>query len=169
MKITLIAAVSDDGFISRGKGVPWDLPADREHFRAYTAGKHLLLGRATYEEMTGWFTKHTPYVLSRNPDFRPTVGRRVPSVQIALINAAGETDELVVCGGAQAYALALPYATTLVLTRVHDRLGGGLAFPALSAQEWVETSRQEHPADARHAFAMTFVTLERVRVGSPGA
>ena len=38
MKVTLLAAVSADGFISTGKGVPWHLPADKAHFRAKANG-----------------------------------------------------------------------------------------------------------------------------------
>jgi hypothetical protein len=75
--ITLIAVLSEDGFISSGTGVPWDLPADKAHFRAYTAGKWLLLGRKTYEEMLGWFRDHTPLVLTRQEDYTPPVGRCV--------------------------------------------------------------------------------------------
>jgi dihydrofolate reductase len=166
MTVTLIAAVSDDGFISRSKGVPWDLPADRRHFRDYTAGKHLLLGRATFEEMTGWFTNHSPLVLSHNKDFRPSIGRRIPSVQMAIMIAERDkADELVVCGGAQCYAAALPFADKLVLTRVHTTLGSGVAFPEIDRRQWAETCHDEHPADETHAFPMTFTTLRPPLIG----
>ena len=35
-------------------------------------------------------------------------------------------------------------------------------FTIASPQKWYETERIEHPPDARHAYAMTFVTLERI-------
>lgn len=161
--LSLIAAVSDDGFISPGKGVPWDLPDDRKHFRAHTAGRHLLLGRTTYEEMTGWFdASHSPLVLSRDRAFVPPVGRRVPSVQVAIMQAEREgARELVVCGGAQTYAAAMSYADTLLITRVHTNLGQGIAFPEILEKEWKEESRIDHPADRNHALAMSFITLRR--------
>lgn len=161
--LTLIAAVSEDGFISRGQGVPWNLPADVAHFRAYTSGKWLLLGRRTYEEMRGWFRDHTPLMLSRDESFVPEMGQRIGSVEEAmrLTNA----DELVVCGGAQAYALALPVADRLVLTQVGTQLGEGIPFPAIDWSEWTEVSREAHAADAQHAHAFQIVTWER----TPGA
>jgi dihydrofolate reductase len=162
--VSLIAAVSSDGYVSRGRGVPWDLPADREHFRACTAGKWLLLGRSTYEEMIGWFSDHHPLVLSSNPDFVPAVGQRVASVAeaIALTGAAGQ-EELLVCGGSQVYAAALPVADRLILTRVDQRLGGGLPFPAFDEAEWPLRVRRRHPADDQHALAFEIRIHERVR------
>lgn len=160
--VTLIAAVSEDGFISRGQGVPWDLPADRAYFRKYTTGQWLLLGKSTYLEMLGWFRDHQPLVLSRDPTFQPPVGMRVASVAEAMQRArAAEARELVVCGGSQAYAQSLPYARRLLLTRVQDTLGHGVAFPELDASEWQVLSEEHHVADQHHAFAFTFLTLQR--------
>ena len=167
MIITLIAAVSEDGFISRSHGVPWDLPDDRKHFRQYTAGRCLLLGRTTYQEMNGWFTDHKPLVLTRDATFRTQPGhRRVPTVPLALFYAQQQqAKELIVCGGAQTYAATIPLAHKLVITRVHDRLGSGIAFPAIDPQRWSEITRTEHPADARHAHAMTFLTYHSLPQG----
>ncbi len=160
--LSLIAAVSDDGFISTGKGVPWDLPDDRTHFRHYTAGGFLLVGRTTYLEMTGWFSDHRPMVLSRDSTFHPDAGHhRVPTVPLALLYAQqAKAEELIVCGGAQTYAAAMPLANKLLITRVHDRLGKGIAFPPIDSRRWIETSRIEHPANSRHAHAMTFLTYQ---------
>lgn len=160
--LSLIAAVSDDGFISTGKGVPWDLPDDRSHFRQYTAGGFLLMGRTTYQEMSGWFSDHRPIVLSRDSTFHPDAGHhRVPTVPLALLYAQqAKAQELIICGGAQTYAAAMPLADKLVITRVHDSLGAGMAFPPTDPQRWIETSRIEHPADARHSHAMTFLTYQ---------
>ncbi len=152
--VTLIAAVSEDGFISRGTGVPWDIPADREHFRRSTAGRWLLLGRRTYEEMSGWFRGRTPLVLSRDPAFRPALGRRVASAPeaIALAAQAGQA-ELLVCGGTAAYAAAIAHADRLVITRVHERLGSGAAFPQIDPLTWslAETTPLSVPAQGPRA------------------
>jgi dihydrofolate reductase len=133
----LIAMVSADGFISRGSGVPWDLPGDREHFRVATRGKWLLLGRRTFEEMTGWFRDHEPLVLTRRPLPPPWNGREVGSAAEAA-RRAGENGarELWVCGGTAVYDEAMPLAHELVLTMVDDSLGDGAPFPAVSLRHW---------------------------------
>lgn len=161
--VTLIAALSSDGYISRGKGVPWDMPADRAHYRSYTAGKWLLLGRTTYEEMLGgWFKDHTPLVLSRDETWLPPLGRRVASAEhaIELTKKAGE-NELVVCGGRAAFEQSMPFATQLILTRVDSVLGGGVPFPRVDLREWTLVKSERHEGDP----SFTIEWLEREEKG----
>ena len=162
--LTLIAAVSSDGYISKGQGVPWDLPADRAGFRAYVQGKWLLLGRRTYEEMLGWFSDHHPLVLTLNEKFVPFLGERVSSVSAALRQSAeARQAELVVCGGAAAYEAAMPLADRLIITHVNDALGAGVPFPTFNHDDWEPVTRQDHPADSHHAHSFSIVTYQRVR------
>lgn len=162
--LTLIAAVSADGFISTGTGVPWDLPKDRQHFRQTTAGQWLLIGRRTYLEMLGWFQDHRPLVLSRDKAFTPPVGETVAGVEEALTRAAqGNARELFVCGGGGAYTAAMPWADRLILTHVAATLGGGVRFPPISKTEWRQVSRQDFPADADHPCPFAIAVYERRR------
>ena len=144
--VTLIAIVSEDGFISTGKGVPWNLPEDRSHYRRCTAGKWLLLGRTTYEEkLGGWFRDHTPLVLARDPSFKPPIGRRVATAIEAIdLAEKAEQKELVVCGGSAAFEMAMPHADRLILTRVAERLGSGVAFPEIDPRQWKITRAEPH-------------------------
>ena len=144
--ITLIAVLSEDGFISTGTGVPWDLPADKAQFRAYTAGKWLLLGRKTYEEMLGWFRDHTPLVLTRQENYTAQVGQCVGTLDEAVaLASAAEQRELVVCGGSAAYAASIGQAHKLILTRVKVSLGSGVPFPLDQMScDWRTVSRQHY-------------------------
>ena len=75
MKLSMISAMAHGRVIGTGHGgIPWHLPRDVKHFREYTQGKHLLLGRRTFEEMLGWFTDHPPIVLTHNTNYDPEVG-----------------------------------------------------------------------------------------------
>lgn len=161
--LTLIAAVSADGFISTGQGVPWDLPKDREHFRSVTRGQWLLIGRRTYQEMLGWFkVGHRPLVLTKAPDFTPPVGQAVADLDSALETAAqGGARELFVCGGGAAYATAMPRADRLILTHVGTHLHSGVPFPTLDPGIWRVVARRESPADAENPFGMVFAAYER--------
>jgi dihydrofolate reductase len=162
-RLTLIAAVSEDGFISRGQGVPWDLPRDRLHFRSVTAGKWLLIGRRTYEEMLGWFRDHTPLVLTRDASLIPPIGKAVQSVSQARdLAAEAGVEEIFVCGGSVAYEQAFPYADRLLVTHVGMCLGAGVAFPEVESPPWRLVSSVEHAADYENAHTMRFATYERV-------
>ena len=161
--LTLIAAVSADGYISKGSGVPWDLPADRAHFRQYTREKWLLLGRRTYEEMLGWFQpSHHPLVLTHEPKLNVPNGKAVSSVPEALRLAAYQR-ELVCCGGAEIYQTAISHAHRLILTEVHEILDHGLAFPKISKSDWEPVSRRSQAVDDDHAFSFEIVTYQRIQ------
>jgi dihydrofolate reductase len=70
-------------------------------------------------------------------------------------------DECFVIGGARLYLDALPRADRILLTDVRADVEGDVAFPDLDPATWRETAREAHAADARHALAFDFVTLER--------
>lgn len=168
-RVTLIALVSADGFISADRGVPYDLPRDKARFRAETRGGWLLIGRTTYEEMLGWFRNdHHPLVLTRDKKFTPPFGKAVSSMEEALeVAKSGGAEELMVLGGGPTFAAAMPWADRLLITHVADNLGGGVPFPPILPMEWLEVAREEHPADLENPYPLVFSTYER-RKEHPG-
>ncbi len=158
--LSLLVAATENGVIGRDHGMPWHLPDDLRHFKALTLGKPVLMGRKTFDAIGRPLPGRTNLVLRR------ATGWAVPGVTVvpdldAAIRAAGAAPELVIAGGAQVYALALPRATRIYLTRIHAVLDGDTRMPEWDPAQWQETSRELHPADARHLYAMSFVTLER--------
>jgi dihydrofolate reductase len=77
--------------------------------------------------------------------------------------------ELCVIGGEEVFRLALPFAQRIYLTEVHAHVGGNTKFPAFKRSDWRETEHADHAADARHAYAMTFSTLDRASWVRPSA
>ena len=75
--------------------------------------------------------------------------------------AAHAGGELLVIGGGELYRQALAKAQRIYLTLVHTRVDGDTWFPDYDPAEFRETERVDHPADAQHAHAYSFVTLER--------
>ncbi len=158
--ISLLVAATENDVIGRDLGLPWHLPDDLKHFKALTLGKPVLMGRRTFESIGRPLPGRTNLVLTRATDWS------VPGVMVvadldAAVRAAGSAPELVVAGGAQVYALALPRATRIHLTRIHAIIAGDTRLPELDLGDWIELSRQLHPVDARHPYAMSFVTLQR--------
>jgi dihydrofolate reductase len=100
-------------------------------------------------------------VLTRG-NHAPYSGQRVVHSLDDAIDHAGDAGELAVIGGGEVYALALPRATHLHLTWVDTEVADADAyFPPIEARDFVETAREVHAADARHAFAMTFIDYAR--------
>ena len=166
MRITLVAAVAENGVIGRDGALPWRLSGDLRRFRELTTGHHVVMGRRTWESIGRPLPGRTNVVLSRDPFFRPEHASVVvePSLEDAIEHArlAGDT-ELFVIGGAEVYARALPLADRIELTRVAARVEGDVHFPALDALDWTQSPPEHHPADDRNEHSFAFVTLDRRR------
>ena len=159
-QISLVVAVADNGVIGRGGALPWRLPDDMRHFKAVTMGKPVLMGRRTFESIGRPLPGRRNLLLSRGGAADADGIERVQTVQEAC-KLVGDATELCVIGGAQVYVATLPYAKRIYLTQVHAAVTGDTYFPMHELSAWREVERVEHPADERHAYAMSFVTLLR--------
>jgi len=170
MQVSLIAAMDRDRLMGSASGrLPWRLPRDIAHFRAATAGKWLLLGRRTYEEMDGWFTDQTPLILSRDPDYLPQrpFHRVFTEIRTALDFArASGVGEVVVVGGAQTFAATMEVATRLILTRIEAsyEVVGGVYFSEFEKSgEWHPVHAEDWPRDDENSVAMRLEYYEKRR------
>jgi dihydrofolate reductase len=159
-KLSIIAAVADNGVIGIDNRLPWRLPADLAHFKRLTLGKPILMGRRTWESLPGLLPHRTHVVISRNPDYRAEGAVVVHSLEQA-IEQFGDVDELMLIGGAQLYAQALPLAARLYLTEVHAEPEGDAFFPAFDRAEWCEVERIAGQVDERNPIPHHFVTYQR--------
>lgn len=158
--ITLVAALARNRVIGRDNRLPWHLPADLAHFKRLTLDKPILMGRRTWESLPGLLPRRTHIVVSRDPGYRAPGALVVGSPQAA-IAAAGAVSEVMVVGGAALYAALLPSAGRMELTLVEADLEGDAWFPEWDPGEWCEASRAHRAWDARNAYDLTFLRLER--------
>jgi dihydrofolate reductase len=158
--LSLVVAASENDVIGRDNALPWHLPADLKHFKAITMGKPIVMGRKTYESIGRPLPGRLNIVISRNRALQIPGVDVVGSFDEALARA-GDAPEVAVIGGAELFRSALPLARRIYLTRVHANVAGETKFPALDLRQWREVDRSHHPADERHAYAMTFSTFER--------
>ncbi len=151
-RVVLVAAVAENGVIGAAGGIPWHLPEDFAHFKAVTVGHTLVMGRATYDSIGRPLPGRSTIVVTRDPAWSAAAGVLVAhSFEDALAQAADLPGDVMVAGGAQVYALALPRATHQVLTEVHARPEGDTFYPEWNRDEWVET-RRERGDDADYVW-----------------
>jgi len=158
--VSLIVARALNGVIGRDNALPWRLPADLRRFKALTMGKPMLMGRRTFESIGRALPGRLNLVLTRDPAWQAPGALAVHSLDDAFAHAGGAA-ELVVIGGAELFRLVLPLAERVYLTDVQAVIPGDTQFPPLAPEQWREIERIDHAADADHAHAMTFRTLER--------
>jgi len=168
--IALIAALDRNRAIGRAGGMPWHLPADLARFKRLTLGKPVLMGRKTALSIGRALPGRRNLVLSRRSDAPYATQETVRSLDEA-IEAAAAT-ELMVIGGGEIYALALPRATRLYLTEIDaSAQDADTWFPPFDRAQWREVTREAHTTDARHAYAFDFVdyvSADRARVDQSG-
>ena len=142
---TIIAAVADNRVIGNGPDIPWTLPGEQARFKAATMGHTLIMGRATFDSIGRPLPGRRTIVISRNPHWHHPGVETATSLEAALA-LAGPADEVFVAGGAQIYALALPFAQRMILTEVPLSPDGDAIFPEFDAADWAESHRETHPA-----------------------
>ena len=163
--VVLIAAVAANGVIGQGGGMPWRLKADLVRFRLITMGKPVVMGRKTYVSIGKPLAGRTTIVASRDRDLAIPGAVVAPDLQPALTVARGDAlrrgvCEIIVAGGADIYAQAMPLADRLEITQVDASPDGDTVFPPIDPAIWHEVTRSAPPAPAEEP-AFVFVTYGR--------
>jgi dihydrofolate reductase len=162
MRISCIAAMSENGVIGRDGGIPWRLPSDLARFKRTTMGHAIVMGRKTWESLG---KKPLPgrrhVVITRRKGYSVPPGVDVvASFEEALERLRGE-DEVFVVGGEKVYASALPRADRVYLTVVHTQIEGDTRFPDPELRGFQLVSEERREADEANPFAHTFRVYER--------
>jgi dihydrofolate reductase len=159
MKISLIAALTDDGVIGKDGKIPWQIPEDLKRFKQKTMGHGVIMGRKTFESIVAALGTPLPgrtnIVITRNPEYRPAGALVFNGLRSALawLRSRGESQVFII-GGGELYREAIGQADEMLLTCVHERHEGDAFFPPFDAAQWEETFREEHGR-------FTFVELRR--------
>ena len=107
-------------------------------------GDTLIMGRTTYESIGRPLPGRTTIVLTRDPDWSADGVRTARSLDDALGQAATLPGDIVVAGGAQVYAAALPLATEQVISEIPLEPEGDVHYPDFDRRRWVEERREQH-------------------------
>jgi dihydrofolate reductase len=150
-RIVLVAAVAENGVIGASGGIPWYLPEDFKHFKATTLGHTLVMGRATYDSIGRPLPGRATIVLTRDPSWQAEGVLVARDLETALELAEDLPGDVMIAGGAQVYAAALPLADEQILTEVHQSPDGDTFYPAFDGEEWSET-RREHRDGFDHVW-----------------
>jgi dihydrofolate reductase len=163
--VVLIVARAENGVIGAGGKLPWHISADLKHFKALTVGKPIIMGRKTYESIGKPLPRRTNIVVTRDPHWKSegvVVAHDLPTALALGYEDAHRTgvDEVMVIGGAEIYAQALPQAKRIYLTEVHRTYQGDTKLD-LDVTGWEETRRAPHKNETLGEPDFSFVTLER--------
>ncbi|MFM7645155.1 MAG: dihydrofolate reductase [Sphingomonadales bacterium] len=165
MKVSLVVAAAANNAIGKGGMLPWQLPADLRHFKHITWGLPIIMGRRTYESLSGPLPGRTNIVLTRSKSWHPNNDSVfvVSSPEEAFQKASSVfAKEVMIIGGGEIYSIFLAAASRIYLTRVEVSPEADTFFPELDARQWRLVSQLRQEADAKNAYNYSFETWERI-------
>lgn len=132
--ITLIAAIGRNNEIGYKNELLWKIPEDMKHFKAYTMGKVIIMGRKTFASIGN---KPLP---GRKSVVISTQDLHSQAIRAGSIDAALSIDycypEIVVIGGASVYNQTIDRADKLVITHVDAEFKADTFFPKIDSAKW---------------------------------
>lgn len=156
--VAMIAAMALNRVIGVDNALPWYLPEDLRFFKRMTQAKPLVMGRKTFQSIGRPLPGRLNIVVTRDTDFHHEGIRVCHDLPAALALADQQAtidgvEEIMVMGGAEIYAQALPHASRLYLTEVAIEVEGDARFPELDPAEWEEVQRVPgSPAEGQPAY-----------------
>lgn len=164
--IALIAAVARNGVIGDGAHMPWNIRSELKYFMQTTRGKPVIMGRKTFESLGQPLKDRTNIIVTRDKTYAREGIVTVHSLEAAIAEAkraAAETGaaEIMVCGGGEIYAQALPLAQRLYITEIDLTPKGDAKFPAFDRAAWTETKREARKALEGETADYTITVLEQ--------
>jgi dihydrofolate reductase len=166
LPVVIVAAIADNRVIGDDNKLIWRLKTDLRHFRGLTLGRPVLMGRKTFLSIGKPLPGRETIVLTRDPAFAVEGVHAAASLDEALalgqnLGASLGCDSVVVAGGAEVYAQALPLADRLELTFVHAEPEGDALFPEWDATMFEPVARESHPRGPDDEYAFSFATFRR--------
>jgi len=145
MKISLMAAKSENGVIGNGPDIPWTADGEQLLFKAMTYNQWLLVGRKTFESMG--ILPNRKYAVITRSNLKPPCDDVLvfSSLDDALIELPHYTNHVIVSGGGEIYRSMINRADTLHLSIIHKMIAGDITFP-------------EVPDDYQLVFEQDFVS-----------
>lgn len=159
-EIILIAAAGENNALGKKGGLLWHLPDDFKRFKQLTTGHSIIMGRKTFETFPKPLPNRHHVIITRQKNYTAAGCDVVNSLEEALLLTQKQS-EVYVIGGGEIYALALPFASKIELTRVHHRFEGDAFFPEFSLELWLLKESVFHAKDNRHEYDFTFLTYQK--------
>lgn len=173
VSLALIVCMARNGVIGRAGGMPWRMPSDLAYFKGTTMGKPMIMGRKTFATFGRPLPGRPHIVITRTPSEAERIGAAFPPgapphhvvdtlAKAIDIAAAYAASEIMVIGGGEIYAEALPLAQRVYQTILSAEVEGDTRFPALPQPEWREISRVPLATGPRDDYAADTVVFQRV-------
>lgn len=156
----MIAAAGENNALGKDNDLLWHLPDDFKRFKHLTSGHHIIMGRKTFESFPTPLPNRTHVVITRQKNYHKEGCIVVHTLEDALTISKDDPETFII-GGGEIYALGMPFANKIELTRVHQSFEADAFFPEIIPEHWKLVTEEFHPKDENHAFDFTYLTYIR--------
>lgn len=163
-RISMVAAIgATTRALGRGGDLIWHIPEDMRRFKELTMGHPVIMGRKTWESIPAKYRPlpgRTNIVVSRDAGYVAEGAQVATSLEaaLALAKTAPGAEEILIAGGGQLYAEALPLTDRLCLTLVESNEPADVYFPPYESEFTKIVSDESHESNG---LKYRWVDLER--------
>lgn len=166
LPVVLVAAMAGNGVIGHENRLIWRLRSDMRRFRELTMGCPMVMGRKTFLSIGKPLPGRQTIVMTRDAGFHAEGVEVAHSLTQALdkaqeIGARTGAGAVIVAGGADVYAQAIPLVDRLELTEVAAEPEGDARFPLWDASGFELAAREEHPSGPEDEYPFAFLSYRR--------
>ena len=128
--IVLVVATDAQGVIGKDNKLPWHCKEDLKHFKEITTGKHIVMGRKTFDSLPKMLPNRHHIVLTRDENFSHDGVEVFNDIDDLLVTYEGKED-LYIIGGAEIYRQFMEKCDKIEMTIINGFHEGDTFFPKI--------------------------------------
>ena len=144
MKLSLIVAVSKNGYIGKDGSLPWQISEDLKRFRKITSNSVVIMGRNTFLSIGKALPNRENIIVSAT--LKSIEKCLIANTLDEAINISKEKfpeKDIFLIGGYAIYKAGETFADTLYLTKVDVEVKGDVSLPDFNWETWKEVERED--------------------------
>ena len=159
MIISHLVAVSNNKVIGKDNDLPWKLKKDLLHFKNYTVGKTILMGRKTFESIGRPLPNRNNFMVSTT--LKNVAGAEVFKSLDSAIENVSPGEEVVIIGGGYLFRESVNFFNKLVLTQVDCEIDGDIFYPEVDLDQWTLQESEDFKKDEDNEFNFSVKTFTK--------
>jgi len=165
--ISHVVAMSNNWVIGVNNDLPWSLKDDLAHFKKYTTGKIIVMGRKTYESIGRPLPNRVNYVISST--LKDIEGVSIftsleDAIEAAKIYNLDQdiANEVAIIGGGYLFRDSMDSFNKLILTRVDCSIDGDVYYPEIDFSNWELISSDEFLKNEDNQYDFAVETYKKI-------
>ena len=165
--ISHVVALSNNQVIGVNNDLPWNLKDDLAHFKRYTTGKTIVMGRKTFESIGRALPNRVNYVISST--LSEIEGVSIFKTLDDAMEAAKAhnienniSNEIAIIGGGYLFRDSINTFNKLVLTKVDCSIEGDVFYPDIDFSNWELVSSESFLKNEDNQYNFSIETYRKL-------